>query len=863
MPLHLIACVSNYKNNLAIGKNNELLFKLKEDLTFFKEITTNQMSKYSKLEKNVVLMGRKTWYSIPSANRPLKNRINIVLTKDKHLRKMSPYPWNSLLHWGKTVRDIFDRDTYYWTLSEFQRFYRLTNANVFVIGGAEIYKLFLSREVPTCLSPVNVYITEVTDKKWESGLEPDAFMPPLDARYKLIGVSNKNYDAKAKVHYRFLTYNRTTRMVTSEIEYLRLCQNVIDEGRSRDDRTGVGTYSVFGRQLHLDISHGVPLLTSKRVPWKHVIHELLWFMRGDTNAKILQKDGVKIWDGNTSREFLDKRGLYHYPEGVLGASYGWQWRFFGAKYCHAFADTSQLDTSKIGGFDQLQYIVTELKNNPYGRRTLMCYWNPPDFEKMALLPCFPAGTLVLTNKGYIAIEDVKLDMLLYTHKGNWKQIVNLQSKDYIGDMYTIKLYYNSKSLSATKEHPFYVRDVYRNKDKTIKGYSDPYWCNASELKKGQHVICLPINKQSILPVFDIQKRINQHKSVTEHLTIMKEEEWFTLGYFLGDGWIEKGSDYRFNFVINKKDMDVKDIMSKVLHLTYKDETDQVIRYVCCNKVWCEIIRQFGHLAHNKRIPEWVQNAPIKCIESFIAGYTRADGHINQKGDIIYTTVSHHVAYGLQRLYAKLGKVMSVSYQERPRTKVIQGRVVNQRNTYLMKSMVITKLKHTSTVDEDFLNFPIMSIAKTQKELKVYNFEVEEDNSYTVQNMSVHNCHFSCQFYVSFKNGEQYLDCHFTMRSTDVFLGLPFNIFSYAVLTYIIALKCDMQPGKLVYTGSDVHIYKNHIDQVKEQLSRTLRPLPVLIVDKDVKHKDFANISISDFDIAGYFPHPPIKAAMAV
>jgi len=125
------------------------------------------------------------------------------------------------------------------------------------------------------------------------------------------------------------------------------------------------------------------------------------------------------------------------------------------------------------------------------------------------------------------------------------------------------------------------------------------------------------------------------------------------------------------------------------------------------------------------------------------------------------------------------------------------------------------------------------------------------------------CHFSCQFYVREENNEKFLSCLFNMRSNDLFLGNPFNIFSYAVLTYILAIRCDMKPDKLIYMGGDVHIYQNHINQIKEQLERTPRSEPRLIVNDDIKYKPFHEMTISDFDIVGYFPHPSIKAPMAV
>jgi thymidylate synthase len=102
-----------------------------------------------------------------------------------------------------------------------------------------------------------------------------------------------------------------------------------------------------------------------------------------------------------------------------------------------------------------------------------------------------------------------------------------------------------------------------------------------------------------------------------------------------------------------------------------------------------------------------------------------------------------------------------------------------------------------------------------------------------------------------------------MRSSDTFLGLPFNIFSYTVLLYIIAMKCDMIPKDLVYFGGDVHIYKNHIDQAATQIHREPYPAPKLVLSDSIKHKDFSEMTIDDFQLIGYLFHPAIKAPMAV
>ncbi|EDO19548.1 hypothetical protein Kpol_1018p80 [Vanderwaltozyma polyspora DSM 70294] len=177
--------------------------------------------------------------------------------------------------------------------------------------------------------------------------------------------------------------NSTEVVNNEELQYLNLCQRIIDEGEDRPDRTGTGTYSIFAPpQLRFDLSGDkFPLLTTKKVFTKGIILELLWFIAGCTDGKKLSEQGVKIWEGNGSREYLDSLGLTDRREGDLGPVYGFQWRHFGAEYKTCEDDY----TGK--GVDQLQEIIYKIKNNPYDRRIIMSAWNPPDFPKMALPPC--------------------------------------------------------------------------------------------------------------------------------------------------------------------------------------------------------------------------------------------------------------------------------------------------------------------------------------------------------------------------------------------------------------------------------------------------------------------------------------------
>ncbi len=144
-------------------------------------------------------------------------------------------------------------------------------------------------------------------------------------------------------------------------QYLDLLQEIMDHGTVKSDRTGVGTKSIFGHQMRFDLSEGFPLLTTKKVHLRSIIHELLWFISGDTNIGYLHDNKVSIWD-----EWADANG-------DLGPVYGKQWRSW--------------DTPDGRSIDQLSEVIETIKHNPDSRRMIVCAWNPSDVDKMALPPC--------------------------------------------------------------------------------------------------------------------------------------------------------------------------------------------------------------------------------------------------------------------------------------------------------------------------------------------------------------------------------------------------------------------------------------------------------------------------------------------
>ncbi|XP_063237074.1 thymidylate synthase [Bacillus rossius redtenbacheri] len=167
-----------------------------------------------------------------------------------------------------------------------------------------------------------------------------------------------------------------------EHQYLDHIRLILEKGVRKQDRTGVGTFSLFGAQMRYSLRNGVfPLLTTKRVFWRAVVEELLWFIRGSTSAKELQEKDIRIWDGNSSRQYLDSLGLTDRAEGDLGPVYGFQWRHYGAEYKDMFSDYAGQ------GVDQLAEVIRTLRTRPHDRRIIMCSWNPVDVPKMALPPC--------------------------------------------------------------------------------------------------------------------------------------------------------------------------------------------------------------------------------------------------------------------------------------------------------------------------------------------------------------------------------------------------------------------------------------------------------------------------------------------
>ena len=370
MKFNIVVSINNHN---VIGEDDDLLIHSKKDLRNFQKITTEGE------HKNILIMGYKTWLSIPESKRPLKDRYNIVLSRNHDIDENSD---------TKLCR----------SLSEAFAFTKELKGEIFVIGGSQIFNECTKSEYYKDL--YRIYVTKFDDN-YHPRNTTHSFPIQLFDNMKCVETSDKineicsrpHLDNKPKsflqgylsetytksVEFTFNIYQNKDSINIDEYQYLNLLKKILNEGVETESRNSK-VLSTFGERMIFDLSKGFPLLTTKRVGYKTVLRELLWFINGSTSNKLLTDKKVHIWTQNSSREFLDSRNL-DYEEGDLGPVYGFQWRHFGAEYESCNSDYSGK------GKDQLKYVIDTIKNDPNSRRIIMSAWNPSDLDKMALPPC--------------------------------------------------------------------------------------------------------------------------------------------------------------------------------------------------------------------------------------------------------------------------------------------------------------------------------------------------------------------------------------------------------------------------------------------------------------------------------------------
>lgn len=318
---------------MGIGNNNRLPWHIKEDMRYFRDMTL----------RSVIIMGRKTFESTGV----LPKRFNIVISKTLELTDNASVC---------VVRDFTEA---------MKTAAKSHYTNIFVIGGGKLY----TETIQYC---DKLYITRISGR-----YDCDCYVDIDFQKFTKIAEENLCGTAVAQ------TWQRIPR---EEEQYINLVRKTLDFGIARDDRTGAGTISIFGCNMRFDLSKGFPLLTTKFVSFKNIFEELMWFLRGQCDVRLIEQKGINIWSA------------WKNSEGFAPKIYGHNWRHFG-----------QCD-SLPNGIDQIMRAIELIKTQPNSRRNIVCAWNPMEIDQCALPACHTLFQFTVTNG--------KLNCSLYQRSGD-------------------------------------------------------------------------------------------------------------------------------------------------------------------------------------------------------------------------------------------------------------------------------------------------------------------------------------------------------------------------------------------------------------------------------------------------------------
>jgi thymidylate synthase len=368
-----------------ISLEGKIPWKCPADVQHFKNMTVD----------HCVLMGRKTWASLPV--RPLPNRRNVVLSRHpiEEVTTVAMYNREAL---DKLLKECDER-----------------KQTLFIIGGKEIYEKTVEI-YPQC----ELLLTLITDDTlFPEHPKCDLFLWPWLAKRAQYLVHASNYirpDVPQNIDYtkynprleKGYTFDRSKSGISAylihgtyeeespERQVQDLIYRIAKDGDPRVDRTGVGTLSLFGAQIDIDISERFPLMTVRKTFFKGIFEELMWFLRGIPDSKILEDKKINVWKGNSSREYQAKYNL-DLVEGDCGPHYPHQWRHWGAPYPKITPEQRLVESveerrktsnvGELGGIDQVANVIHLLKTDPASRRMIISGWNVSDIKQMGLPPC--------------------------------------------------------------------------------------------------------------------------------------------------------------------------------------------------------------------------------------------------------------------------------------------------------------------------------------------------------------------------------------------------------------------------------------------------------------------------------------------
>ena len=346
-------------------------------------------------------------------------------------------------------------------------------------------------------------------------------------------------------------------------------------------------------------------------------------------------------------------------------------------------------------------------------------------------PCFLKGELVNTNKGFVKIEDIKVGDIVRSHDGTYNKVIETM-KNKSNSIYDIKCS-ATHNINTTNTHPFYIlRD------------GELMWVESKDLKTTDFMTIPKNNKQNELNWEGCSLNYNNTKTISNKLPIKDSRFWYLVGRFIGDGWVTKRKNRNYNIsgikiCCGKHELEqLKDKIGDVLHYcVVEDRTTYKLQF--CNKELGVFCSKFGIGAKNKKIPQEILDLKNEYLEPLLEGILDSDG-CNKDGLYKVTSISKELVYNIGEIVLKTKNIpYMVGKCVRPDKYIIEGRIVNQNDTYDVRFRLNNTNPGIHFVDENYLYSRIRKITNRQELNEVYNIEVENTHSYCVNNISTHNC----------------------------------------------------------------------------------------------------------------------------
>lgn len=400
---------------------------------------------------------------------------------------------------------------------------------------------------------------------------------------------------------------------------------------------------------------------------------------------------------------------------------------------------SEIDNFAIQAHNAL---FPQYSDRNYGDISKIDWSKVPDFDLFTYSsPCFVKGTLLHTSNGYKSIEDINVGDEVLTHNNRYCKVEKIGNKT-SSDLYIIKgMMFDS--ITCTGEHPFYTRELYRYGHFNKRGFKEPKWVNAKELNNKMY-LGYAINTKSELPLWDgcIDNRWGHNKRINKLKDLLdKKSFWYVMGRYIGDGW-KKTSKNSKGIIICCSSRNYDSLVSALndinIHYYQTNERTVTKLHISMNELNLFVDR-YGMYSYGKKIDAETINLPINLLKSFINGVLDSDGcYTNNEYKI--SSVSKELIYGLQQCIAKVYHRPVRMYKHiRSKKYIIEGRIVNQRDTYTLVWHTEERIQDKAFYDNGCIWFPIKSIEKIEGADIVYNIQVSDDHSYTANGAIVHNC----------------------------------------------------------------------------------------------------------------------------